>query len=301
MMTNIISNQRRIAADLNIHDQVDNLKSLVKNPPQNSRVVEFSPELAAYILENLNLGNRPKKSRKIGQYATDMSSDNWTLTGESIKFGTDGMLKDGQNRLSACVRAGKPFTTHAVFGIDPTTFAHMDSGASRSNSDVFSIMGVPYPKDTGTAVRFILSFNNEKLTTQSLDMTNEEVKQYYLNSIDQDLLSECVKTAKVTNRQTQLTTAPLAAMHYIWVKAGYKDAADSFMKALQTGTGSGPRAPARYLLESIMRIRVSNRMKVDPATHNMLVIRAFTKHRLGRACTKSDMTIREGDGFPSMT
>jgi len=298
MANDIISNQRRIAADLDVHTQVDNLKSLVKNPPQNSRVVEFSPDLAAYILENLNVGNRPKKSKKIAQYATDMKDDKWTLTGESVKFGTDGHLKDGQNRLAACVRSGSSFTTHAVFGIDPSTFAHMDSGAQRSNTDVFSIMGVQYPKDTGTAARFILAFQNEKLTTQSLNWTNEQVKDFYLNKVDQTLLQFCVKTAKATNRTTSLLTAPLAAMHYLWHKAGYSEEAKDFMKCLQSGTGSGPRAPARYLLESIMRIRVSNRMRIDVSTHNALLLKAFTKHRLGRACTKADMTIREGDGFP---
>lgn len=298
MTKDIISNQRRIASDLDVETQVENLKSLVNNPPQNSRVVEFSPELASFILENLNVGNRPKKNKKIAQYASDMQNNNWTLTGESVKFGRDGHLKDGQNRLAACVRSNSSFTTHAVFGIDPSTFAHMDSGAQRSNTDVFSIMGVPYPKETGTAVRFILAFKKERLTTQSLNMTNEEIKDFYLKEVDHTLLQFCVKTAKITNRTTSLLTSPLAALHYLWHKAGYSEEAKDFMSCLQSGTGSGPRAPARYLLESIMRIRVANRMKIDLAMHNALLLRAFTKHRLGRACTKSDMTIRDGDGFP---
>ena len=54
--------------------------------------------------------------------------NNWSLTGETIKFGTDGLLKDGQHRLYACIRANTPFDTHAIFGINPETFQHIDVG-----------------------------------------------------------------------------------------------------------------------------------------------------------------------------
>src|SRR6056300_1305503 len=118
-LTTIVNKQRKLSAEISVDDQISNLKSLIKNAPENSRVCEISPELAEYILENLNINNRPRKANKIVEYKKDMQEDNWSLTGETIKFGTDGFLKDGQNRLAACVQAQTPFTTHIIFGIDP--------------------------------------------------------------------------------------------------------------------------------------------------------------------------------------
>ena len=71
--------------------QIGLLDYLIKNAPETSRIVEFSPELAEYILTNLSHKNRPRKSMKIIQYSRDMSDNKWLLTGETIAFGTDGV------------------------------------------------------------------------------------------------------------------------------------------------------------------------------------------------------------------
>ena len=84
-VTSITSKQRKLSSELTIEDQISTLKSLIKNPPQNSRVCEFTPELAEYILSeelgNLNINNRPRKTTMIIRYKKDMQADNWSLTG----------------------------------------------------------------------------------------------------------------------------------------------------------------------------------------------------------------------------
>lgn len=64
-MLKVVSKQRQLSAGISVEEQINNLSSLIKNPPQNSRVIEVSPKLAEYILENLNIGNRSKKVEKI--------------------------------------------------------------------------------------------------------------------------------------------------------------------------------------------------------------------------------------------
>ena len=91
---------------------VKKLKDLVANKPANSVVMTFTPVVAEYILDNMNVGNRPQKPSRIVRYAADMANDNWSVTGESIKFGADGKLKDGQNRLAACVRSNFLRSSH---------------------------------------------------------------------------------------------------------------------------------------------------------------------------------------------
>ena len=62
-ITPIASKQRQLIADMDTADQISTLRSLIKNPPQNSRVVQLSPELAKYVLEQLNIGNRSPEAK----------------------------------------------------------------------------------------------------------------------------------------------------------------------------------------------------------------------------------------------
>jgi hypothetical protein len=142
--------ERKINASMPFNEQVSMLDALIRRPPTNSRVIEFSPKLAEHILTKLNLNNRPMKTAKIKKYAEDLAEGLWGLTGDTIKFGTDGLLKDGQNRLSACVRAGRPMASHAVFGIDPGylhewTSARIATGLTffRSQASATQITSVP--------------------------------------------------------------------------------------------------------------------------------------------------------------
>jgi hypothetical protein len=78
------------------------------NPPGTSVVIEIDPKTAKAILDTRNGKNRPAKPNKVQQFAADMAKDRWGLTGDTIKFGTNGHLLDGQNRLSASAKVGNP-------------------------------------------------------------------------------------------------------------------------------------------------------------------------------------------------
>ena len=64
-ITSITSKQRQLIADMDTPDQVKTLHSLIKNHHRTAGLFQFSPELALYILDNLNVGNRTQKARSI--------------------------------------------------------------------------------------------------------------------------------------------------------------------------------------------------------------------------------------------
>jgi hypothetical protein len=104
------------------------IETHLMNPPETSVIIVIDPKTAKAILDTRNEKNRPPKPNKVQQFAADMTRDWWGLTGDTIKFGTNGQLLDGQNRLSASAKSGKSFRTHVVFGIDPALFGRMDIG-----------------------------------------------------------------------------------------------------------------------------------------------------------------------------
>ena len=95
-----------------------------------------------------------KKPKAIARYADDMAAQRWSLTGDTIKFSNEKRLRDGQNRLAACVRAGAAFSTYIVFGIDDAAFDRMDQGRNRSGSDVLAIAGYSNTAALSGAVRW---------------------------------------------------------------------------------------------------------------------------------------------------
>ena len=106
------------------------------------KVVEVTPELAAAWL-GMNTGNRNSKPTAIEKYARDMSTGGWLLTGEPIIFDDGGILRNGQNRLRACLHANTSFITLVVWGVSADAFTEMDRNVPRTIADVLKIAGEP--------------------------------------------------------------------------------------------------------------------------------------------------------------
>jgi hypothetical protein len=120
-------------ADSDEQKTLDRIRHYIVTPPENSRVMTVTPTICPMLLE-YNISNRPKKDKKILEYANYTMAGEWMLTGDTIKFSDAGLLRDGQNRLMACIKAGVPFRTHIVFGIDDKAFDRLDQGKNRNGA-----------------------------------------------------------------------------------------------------------------------------------------------------------------------
>ena len=85
--------------------------------------------------------NRKPSMKTVRAYARDMAAGAWKLTGEAIKFGTNGMLLDGKQRMEAVVRSGATIDIFVLRGIDPGAQHVMDTGRKRSAADDLAIQG----------------------------------------------------------------------------------------------------------------------------------------------------------------
>jgi hypothetical protein len=274
---------------------VKKLKDLVANKPANSVVMTFTPVVAEYILDNMNVGNRPQKPSRIVRYAADMANDNWSVTGESIKFGADGKLKDGQNRLAACVRSNSSFKSYAVFGIDPDSFSQMDVGAKRSDSDVLSIMGVPNAEKVSAIIRMLMSWETNKTETSGSHRMPADVRAYYEDRIDADLMQRAVKLSKAVYMTTQLPRSITGALYYLAVVRGHEKKAEQFMQDLEKGFGKGLRSPVRYVLQTIMKWKSEQQFKVTHHHYSVVLSRAWHSFKNNRACTREQMIVTRED------
>ena len=93
----------------------------------------ITPKMAEeYLAMNTNNYRRLNKDR-VAQYAADMRNGCWQENGEAIKFGKNGILLDGQNRLHAIVLANTPIKMYVIRGVESNIF---DIGQARSLSQI---------------------------------------------------------------------------------------------------------------------------------------------------------------------
>ena len=79
---------------------------------------------------------------RVNTYANDMLSGAWQDNGESIKFGVDGKLLDGQHRLLAIVKAGVPIGMYVCRGVSADIF---DIGKNRTPAQILKANSLSGP------------------------------------------------------------------------------------------------------------------------------------------------------------
>lgn len=246
-------------------------------PPKTSVVIEIDPTAAEQILAERNNGNRPAKPNKVQQFSADMDNNHWGLTGDTIKFGSDGRLLDGQNRLSACVRSGQPFKTHVVFGIDPQLFGRMDIGKPRNAADILHIAGYKYASTLAAAIRWAHLLDTDPYNRETLqsDFVLELARKNYSD------IEPFLKDGRDINRLFAHPAGQIAALVYKFSKSD-KKRAEEFVRAWQRGERSG-----KYYIIDIMQAllhsqKANNNGRIHEMTRAGIIIKAWNLFKAGQ-------------------
>ena len=146
-----------------------------------SSIETITPDIAAQWLRS-NSGNRPLSRNTVEVYVTDMRAGRWQLNGETIIFDESGGLINGQHRLTACVKAGVPFVSAIVRGVDRSSFVTMDNGRRRKAADVLAISGevntLLLSACARTHAQLRMGFTTTLAKTVTSGVIIEEVKNY---------------------------------------------------------------------------------------------------------------------------
>jgi hypothetical protein len=278
-----------------VEEQFAQLMEWITRPPENSRVIVMTPELAEHILNNLNHNNRRQRPANIRRFANAMATGQWLLTGDTLKFSRLGYLLDGQNRLRACVRSGKSFKTHAVFGIDDDAFDRIDNNAVRTNPDTFEIAGIPHASIAAPAVRWIIlesDRSNGSPPERGRKIENNELRTVYRNRIDADRLTEACRAAKSIGRT--LPTGSLAGYLYLFGEKSHLKM-ERFVRDLIDRKRAG-----RTLLDKVERLRKQNMGRLNELQINALIIQAWNTFQKGETLTAARLNWDENKEYPTI-
>lgn len=235
-----------------------------------ARVVKIDPGTAKVMLKH-NVRNRGVRPITVNAYARDMAEGRWTLTGEAIKFDTNGHLADGQHRLEAVIKADVAVEFLVVWGVAPEAQDVMDSGMKRQAYDRYRMDGVKNPTIITSAARFALRREGRAQPTTG------EVHEWVADN------PAVHDAATAAGTLAQHIDVPKSVLAVAWLLLSDVDPHEcgEFFDTLAHARTRGEGDP-RYAL--LTRLRTVQRSKevLNQEAYLSLVVRAWNAWRKGR-------------------
>jgi hypothetical protein len=201
-------------------------------------IVVITPAKAEEMLAGNNR-NRPVRPVAIARYAHDMKEGNWILNGEAIKRDENGDLRDGQNRLLACLMAGTPFETLLIEGIDAKAMDTIDIGVGRTLADVMFWKDVKSPRTVATALtwcwRYQFMLDKELRQFPTSGYSRADLLEYFDANPG---LTYSAQVIEKLRKKLPMSTGIATFVHYLMTQVSSRTRADQFFGEVAEGTGA---------------------------------------------------------------
>ena len=242
----------------------------------------ITPEKAQEYF-NSSVNNRPISTQTVLYYAEQMEKGQWKVnTGETIKFDINDHLIDGQHRMLAVIKYGKPVEFEIRKNLPPQAIHYIDQNKKRSPSDVLAMHGVPYYTVVASIVRNYLSYKQGFAKNR---ISNIEIWDYY--QTDSEELIECAKKSEKYYKEGggKLYQSDIAFILYVTRKIN-EFIAEEFMNkvALQLNIQS-IKDPASQLRNFLIDDKKSDK-SLSSNKRIMTWIKFWNKYRKGEELSK---------------
>lgn len=247
-------------------------------------VETVTPELARQWLGEHNTRNRQLRAKTVARYAEDIVNGRWELTGEAIKFATNGTLLDGQHRLAAIAHAEIAVPLLVVRGIANEAQNVMDTGAKRSTADALSLNGIAHAARVAALARFIIAMEDNNPYNMGT-ISSAAVFEYLHKNPD---LPEMI--ASVGDLHRRLGVAPRVGDYSYWRLSGIDpEAAGQFFEAWASGANLPFGSPVLALIRRLRNQPGGHTMRLTLDTLHV-IFRAWNAYRDGRTMDKVSVT-----------
>lgn len=166
--------------------------------PQQREKVEIkiiTPEYAERLLEK-NTSNRNLRRDHVNNLARDMSEGAWRLNNDAICIANDGTLLNGQHRLNAIIKAGKPIKMLVAEGFSPDSYKVLDGGAKRSVADQLNITN-----ELAATVKLAFNFSIGSYYQTAIKPNHQDIETLLESEFGKvyDMLPRTIKTISPTS------------------------------------------------------------------------------------------------------
>lgn len=188
--------------------------------------------------------NRRLNPSRVGNYSSDMATDNWEINGETIKFNEDGQLIDGQHRLNAIIKSGQATELLVICGINRNA-CNLDCNMTRSIGQMMYMGGCDEKalrnNTTIGAIKMVLndgSSNFRYFTKSEMQKVADDYTESIINAYN-------IVTAKInTNPINCKNAALMAAILLALLNGESMEKLSDFTKILADGFAVNPKERA---------------------------------------------------------
>jgi hypothetical protein len=272
-----------------------------KNKALHFQIATITPKMATEWLALNSEHQRTVNTDYVDDTLVPAILENdFMVTGNNnIIFDWDGRLIDGQHRLKAIVKAGKPVEMVIVTGVNPKARDKIDIGRRRSVGNVLQMLGHTDSNRLAAALRWAYAFMNPEGVSLSDLPAIDARKLSKLADEWEDLKGSLKLTAGKRYRELSRAGCMLAGFHYA-ASQHNKELADKFIATLPDdgdGYDHGAEDP-RYQLMVRMRdakaIRAARRCE-----QAAWVIKSFNAFARGAKCRQ--IKISKDESFPRIS
>lgn len=256
-------------------------KSQRAEPAKTSRAhLLITPKVAREWLDKTNRKNRPLSELKWMGYAIDMMEGRWQYNADTIRFGSDGVLLDGQHRLQACVEAGVPFESDVVFGLDPGVLGTIDIGEGRRSSEIAHLDGIENASNACALAQLLLIHRRHGIQRMNHWQVKPTKTQIVEAVRSEPRMSQVAGRAAAWGRK--LVAPRVLTFCYFLFSEQDQAQADRFFEEFSLGANLRADSPVYQLRERLLANRIA-KAKLPLLEIIALFFKAWIAFRQGRA------------------
>jgi hypothetical protein len=237
----------------------------------------------AEALMEINTRNRAVKMRQVNKYSGDMVSETWFYNGSTIcvSAGPDHVLLDGQNRLLAVIKSGKPIWSLVLIGLPLASQDEMDNGCARSFKDTLAIAGEKNSSKLASLVRADLEWQNG-VTQKGLHQTAYSRSQLQKHLDSHPELRDVLFMSVTAQRKYDICQSAANQCTLLFWRIDPEDC-QLFWKKLATNGGLDEGNPILALQNALLSAQQEKRRGRPMHNRNKmaLIIKTWNAYRTG--------------------
>lgn len=248
----------------------------------NATIEYVTPAIAREWLAR-NPRNRNIIKAAVSSYKRDMLSGAWQMTGEAIKFDTDGNMIDGQHRCTAMATIEDEsfaIPMMVVRGLPTDSQLVMDQGRKRTAGGQLELIGVHNASNLAASVKYLVHFDLGLFFVDSKKkvVSNGEIVNWVESHPHEvEAFNSMVKQLRKIDAQPSV----MGACFLMCFMTGSEAEAYEFFERLADGHGLYRGNPI-YALREQLRIWQRSGRKYEPRNYMAVTFQAWNDWMSGR-------------------
>jgi hypothetical protein len=244
------------------------------------KIEQINPELASTLLQG-NVDNRNVAKRHVEFLSEQMKSGKWMFCADPIRISSEGRVLDGQHRLMAVIKAGVTLDFLVIRGLSSDIFPFLDTGKSRSASDVLSSNHIENANRKAALARRIMLYDSGFLNLKGGVGTKKISNSDVLNYVRKNELNEVVLAGSRHYEKFRGFSITDYGLFKLLFDRISEDDCSVFLEKLSSGNNLSDGDPILLLRNRIID-DMSNIAKLSATIKLALTIRAWNHFRDGK-------------------